>query len=92
MGFVSAYGSVTVNTNATLIAASNPARKGCVIVNNGGASIFLGMDSGVTTSNGLPVASNATFSNSNLEAAWRGDIYGIIGSNSADVRFWEWGP
>jgi hypothetical protein len=90
--FVSDYGAVSVASTATLIVASNPLRKGCLIVNNGAATIYLGMDANVTTVNGLPIASNGVFNNSGLNDAYRGDIWGIIASSTADVRFWEYGP
>lgn len=90
--FVSTYNTVTVTTTATQIMASNPLRKGCLITNTANATIYLGMDSSVTTSTGIPLAANATFNNAGTSDAWRGDIYGIIGSSTADIRFWEWGP
>lgn len=90
--FVSTYNTVTVTTTATLILATNPLRKGCLIVNTANATIYLGMDANVTTANGIPVAANGAFNNSGLEDAYRGDIYGIIGSATADVRYWEFGP
>lgn len=92
MGFVSTYNTVSVGTIATRIMVSNPDRKGCVVVNTANATIYLGMDASVTTSNGLPIAANASFNNSGVGDAWRGDIYGVIGSATADVRYWEWGP
>lgn len=79
-------------TSATLIMAANTMRKGCLITNNGSVIIYLGMDANVTSSNGLPLTAGSTLQNSDLEAAWRGAIYGAAASSTADVRFWEWGP
>lgn len=92
MSFVSAYNTVTVTTNATKILSSNAERKGCLIANTSNQTVFLGMDSSVTTSNGLPVPANGTFNNAGLEAAWRGDVWGIVSGTTADCRFWEFGP
>ncbi len=92
MSFISTYGAVTVTGAATQIMASNMERKGCVIVNNGAVTIYLGMDASVTSSTGLPLAAGATFGNSNFYALWRGAIYGVTASSSSDTRFWEWGP
>jgi len=91
MSFISTYNAVSVGSTATLIMAANNERKGCVIFNNGTNTIYLGMDSAVTSSTGLPILANATFSNSNLQALWRGAIYAITASSTSDVRFWEWG-
>lgn len=91
MAFISNYGAISVGATAILIMAANNERKGCVIFNNGANTIYLGMDSSVTSSTGLPLLANATFSNSNLQALWRGAIYAITVSSTSDTRFWEWG-
>jgi hypothetical protein len=92
VSFVSNYNAVSVGSSATLIMASNPSRKGSMIFNNSAGTVFLGMDSSVTTTTGIPVVQNSTFNNSGIQDAWRGDIYGIVVSGSSDIRFWEWGP
>jgi len=94
VAFTSTYGAVTVDTTVggILIMASNPLRKGCLIVNNGSVTIYLGMDNSVTSSTGLPLAANATFNNSGFNDLWKGAIWGITASSSSDTRFWEWGP
>ena len=85
------YGAVSVSTNPTVILASNPQRRGCLIVNNEtSATIYLGFDTSLTTANGLPLAAGASLNNSDDSALWRGVIYGIVGSATADVRYWEW--
>lgn len=92
MSFVSTYNTVTVTTAATQIVAANTERKGCIIVNTSNQTVFLGMDSSVTTATGLPVAANASFNNSGTNDAWRGAIFGVVSGTTADCRFWEWGP
>lgn len=91
MSFISNYNAVSVGSTATLIMSANNERKGCLIFNNGANTIYLGMASNVTSTTGLPLAANATFSNSDLHALWRGAIYGITASSTSDTRFWEWG-
>lgn len=85
------YGAISIGNTATLILPANNARKGCLIGNNSGSVVlYVGPDSAVTSSTGMPVATGATFQNSDLDAAWRGDIYGIVASSTADIRYWEW--
>ncbi len=91
MSFISNYNAVSVGATATLLLAANNERKGCLIFNNGTNTIYLGMDANVTSSNGIPLLANATFSNSNLHALWRGAIYAITATSTSDTRFWEWG-
>jgi hypothetical protein len=88
--FVSGYGAVSVGTNATLINASNPRRKGLMIFNNSSSTLYIGMDANVTTSTGYPILQNVTFATDDLAGVWKGDIYGIS-SGTVDARFWEFG-
>jgi len=92
MAFASTYNTVSVAATATVIMASNPERKGCIIFNTANQTVFLGMDASVTTSTGLPLPANSSLSNSGFGEAWKGAIYGIVVSNTADCRYWEWGP
>ena len=84
------YNAVTVDTAATLILASNPARRGCMITNNGSVTVYLGMNASVASINGIPLPSNANFSLDGEHADYRGSIYGIVTSSTAECRFWEW--
>lgn len=84
-----AMGAVSVGTGATLIVAANNQRHSLLIGNNSIQTLFIG-DSTVTTANGIPVPIGGTF----LEDAggtsnWKGDIYGIVASNTSDVHWWE---
>lgn len=84
------YGAVTVTTSGDLILGANPLRKGCFIFNNSSSTIYIGPDASITTANAIPLLANATLENSGLQDSWRGSIYGIVGSGTADIRYWEW--
>ena len=87
----STYGAVTVQSaSPTLIIGANGYRKGTLITNNSTVTIYLGFDSSVTTSTGTPVLASGYFRNSGERDAWRGDIYGIAASSTANVRYMEW--
>jgi len=85
------YNTVTVADTATQILAANARRKGCLIRNNSSQTVYLGFDSSVTTSNGLPLGANETLMNSGQFEAYRGAIYGIVASSTSDVRYWDFG-
>lgn len=84
------YNTVTVTTAATKIISIKAQREGNLIVNASNQTVYLGMDSTVTTATGLPLLANAVFSNTGYLHAWRGDIYGIVAGTTADVRFWDY--
>jgi hypothetical protein len=86
---ISSYSAVSVGGSATLVIVSNPARKGMIIVNNGAGIAYFGMDSGVTSSNGIPISANGSFNFSGQMDAWRGDVWAVSASTS-DLRVWEW--
>lgn len=86
----SSYNTITVTTAATQILPANLERRGCLIANTSNQTVYIGMDASVTTSNGLPIAANSTFSNSGPNEVWKGSIYGIVAGTTADCRFWEW--
>lgn len=81
--------NVTVATSATLILASNNARRGFVIYNNGNNLMYIGFTSGVTSTNGIPIQPQANLE-LNGDRCWRGAVFGIAVSSSDDVRYWEW--
>lgn len=80
-----AYNTVTIGTSASLVVDQREVRTGVVVYNNGSATIYLGTDSSVTTSNGLPVAIGASGS---LDG-YMGPVYAISGTASQDVRYLE---
>lgn len=89
---VNTYGAVSVTGSATLILAANPARKGCMIQNLGatGFPIYVGMNTSVTTGNGLFLDAGLLFTDTGFQEAYRGAIYGISTFDPVDIRYWEW--
>lgn len=86
-----AYSNVTVqSTSPTLIKASNNARRGIQVYNNGNVIIYVGPDSSVTTSTGIPVLPQSLYETSGEKQGWRGAIYGLAASSTSDVRYFEW--
>lgn len=89
--------NVSVASTATPIVSksrsSNTARIGLLIYNNGSQVVYLGEDANVTTSNGYPLAIGDTIRWSHdggkAQFFFRGDVYGIVASSTADVRVWE---
>lgn len=86
----STYGTVSVGSTATIILAANLERRGSLLFNNSAQTVYLGMDASVTTANGFPLLSNASMQNSGPNALWKGAIYGIVASSTANCRFWEY--
>lgn len=85
-----AYTNYTVTSSATLLAAANPKRQELIITNNSTTTdAFIGMDSNVTTANGLPLYAGQTRERSRGFGTWLGPVYGIVASGSTDVRIWE---
>ena len=85
------YGAIVVTTSPTIIVGSNNGRKGTIISNNSSQSIYIGFDSNVTTLTGTPVPSGGTFNDSGEMDAYRGAVYGVVSSGTADIRYLEWG-
>ena len=86
---MSAPVAVSVGTTATLILAANTARISYFIINNHSAAIFVAEDNTVTTVNGLPLGSGGALSEDQGERLFKGDIFGIVATATADVRVWE---
>lgn len=84
------YGNLSIGTSSSIVIVSDNARKAAIIYNNGSAVVYLGMDSTVTTTNGLPILPQASLETANRYGGWRGDIYAISGSPSQDIRYWYW--
>lgn len=87
-----AYGPIVVASTATLIVGADSRRRGCLVGNNSAVTVFIGPDINVTTTNGIPLLANSNFANTDSDALFRGDIYGIVVTGTADVRFWSWTP
>lgn len=70
---------------AALQLAANASRKCAVIYNNGTQTVYLGKDSSVTTSNGMPLLAGATLVDDHSVDAW----WGITASGTGDLRIYE---
>jgi len=86
----STYNAVSVSSTATLVLDANNGRKGAIVFNGGPEIIYLGMDNQVTTTNGIPVVPFSSMNQTGQFDGWRGAIWGVTGSATADVRYWEW--
>jgi len=85
-----AFNTVTVTTTATLIIAANAQRRNLTIVNTSlSAIVYIGPDATITTSNAIPLYQNQTRDQDKIAEGYQGDVYGIVGSSTADVRYWE---
>lgn len=85
------YNTVTVTTNATLIVAATGKRKGLIIVNTDTSeTLYVGPDANITTANAIPIQSQSTLIMAGFDEAWMSNVYGIVGTGTADVRFWAW--
>jgi len=83
------YNTVTVTSAATLVKAANSWRAGITLYNVGTATVYVGTDSSVTSSTGMPVAQGGAYDFNGWEG-YRGDIYAITASSTADLRYLEW--
>lgn len=87
-----AYGNVTANDVAKILVANNSKRQELTIVNYSSTTdVFLGPDSSVTSSNGIPLFSLQRNDRWKGPAgSYLGDIYIICASGqTADIRYWE---
>ena len=84
------YNTVTVQSSgATLILAANNWRTGLTLYNNGSVIIYIGTDASVATTTGIPMAAAAAYDFNGWQS-YKGAIYGIAASATADVRYLEW--
>jgi len=77
-------GNITVTTSATLIIATNTSRKSILIRNNGSATLFIGGNNSVTTSNGYRITGGQS-----MYIFETDEVYGIVASGTLDVRYLE---
>lgn len=81
----SGYAAVSIGTTAAVVKAAFFRRESILIVNNHASQIlYLGSDSSVTTSNGIPVAAGGS-----VRLRTKSDVYGIASGASTDVRYFE---
>lgn len=82
----SAPTAVAPTTSATLLLAANTARGVCLISNaHASATVYLGRDNTVTSSNGVPLPAGETLTDGLSTDAW----WGIMASGTGDVRVLE---
>lgn len=85
-----AYNTVTVTSTATKIVDATANRQSLVISNNSSVTIYIGEDDSVTTSNGINIVAGGNISYDNSGGRmWKGPIYGIVSTATANVRYWE---
>lgn len=84
------YNTVTVQSSgSTLILAANSWRSGLTLYNNGSVTVYIGTDSSVATTTGLPMLAGATYDLNGWQQ-YKGVVYGIAASATADMRYLEW--
>lgn len=83
------YNNVTVASTATQILASNPGRRMFVIYNNGTNIVYIAPDSNVTTTTGIPILQQSSFTQ-NGSRMWMGAWFGITASSTSDVRYMDY--
>ena len=86
------YNTITVGTSATLIVGANGKRRNLTLVNTSEAvPVYIGPDSSITTANAVPLYETGTRDQDVVPEGFKGDIYGIVSTGTADVRYWEEG-
>lgn len=82
--------NVSVGTTATLIVPSNAKRVSIIVENEGASEVFIGSDSTVTVANGVKLVVDGTLcEDTGGTRVYKGPIYGIVASGTADLRYWE---
>ena len=85
-----AFNTVTVTTTATEIVAPNTKRLSLIVFNSGDEVVYIGQDNTVTIANGIPLNLDSSLTEeSGGTKMYCGPIYGIVGSGTSDVRYWE---
>lgn len=84
------YNAVTVTTTATKILDATPGRRGFVIANNVSNILYLGLDSSVTSSNGIQLMPQDKWDSAGEHSVFKGAIYGITSTSTMDARYWDW--
>jgi len=79
------YAQFTITTSATQIAWVDTTKLAVIVVNNSTQTVYLG-DASVTTSDGLPLAPGASYSND----VYTGTMYARVAAGTADVRVHEY--
>jgi hypothetical protein len=84
-----AYNRVVIGTTATKIVSVNANRQSLIITNVGTEDVYLGPDSSLTSSIGIPLVQYGSITEDRPNGQmWLGDVYGIAGA-AGEVRYWE---
>lgn len=81
---LNSYNQVSVTSSGVQIIAANASRAALLITNAGTATVYLGSNNSVTTSNGFALAAGATVGLPQVTALW-----GIVASTSQTVAYLE---
>lgn len=85
------YNTVSVAATATVILPTSKNRAGWSVHNVSTSTIYLGTDSSVTATTGLPILAGEKIL-ADGAYSWRNTLYGIVTTGSAqEVRYMEWG-
>jgi len=85
------FNTFSVTTTAKELLVGNTRRRGYELDNASGVIIFSGFTNGVTTSNGFRLLANEKYHNSGDADNYRGPVFVIVATGTADLRFREWG-
>jgi len=81
---------VTVLGTATKIVSDNPKRISIVIQNLSAQTVYIGKDSSITAGQEPFILEQGSFQEDNSGGRmWKGDIYGITSTSTADIVYWE---
>lgn len=83
--------AVSVANTATLIQAADSCYKGRVFQNLSDQNLFVGTTASVTTSNGICIGPGQPWSMGGHMEGYRGEVYGIVATGTADTRVLWWG-
>lgn len=83
------YGSVTIQTSATLILAANTQRNSWVMSNEG-AVVYFGPDASITTKGCPHLIDDGSFGeDSGGHSVYKGAVYGACTAGTSTVYYWE---
>lgn len=83
LGSNATYANISVGATATQIVASDTTRKSLIVQNISGATVFVGTNNSVTSSNGIRLLQD----DSVVFDRYDGTIFGIADATGHDVRF-----
>ena len=85
-----ATGTISVSTSPILIIAANAKRQELILCNSSlTPDIFIGPTSAVTYTTGLPLFAGQSRESVKSFPNYKGDVYGVSQSGTADIRYWE---